>query len=1645
VWTLPGVHRPQPDEWILTGFSLREDHGVNTGILYEDPAVDNNLHDDNMLWPLSAGLERTFLGGRDADANGQRDLSVGEIPRRFDRDTNNAVSLDQRWNLSNTLQVESKSFSNLDLAVATTAMTTTKDLLGRVFSPRWSPGAPITPTLLYVREETYRALGMDELGKGSAYASFSNGRMALNLTPAGQPALETDVLAWMQWTPYCATPGAGGAAAWQDCPLDRYWDELARRYAHLTAEPGDSEAMALGRLTLGQIYYLAVASGAAQVVQSGSKVLFDPEVVWSDLEARVNLGVISTGRAELPSLSRPVNSLTTAELDDIRHNSGLDMELLPVEGGYWLLWKRRGSSELFGRASQASAPATPVGNLVVLANELTPDAWRPAIAYDPIRQRGLRLDSIDLGDALGLNAYLMNGLETGQKLNTFIPISPGTRVAWNSITGGWSIGAATFGNSLEVLALDADGAPLIAETSGQSLTFARGVDATPAPSLACSAPVWPDKLVLDLPFDELPGASVLRDQTGNGHDVNCNVANKCPPLATTAGAPSPLYSAYALTFDGVNDSLSIPRVVDSDFTIAFWLKSTQTAGNDGQWWQGMGLVDGEVFELHNDFGVSLGAGKVLFGVGWQNVQDTTVRSGFVADGTWHFVVATRQRLSGRIALYIDGQLVDSNPSASSQFLNAPPQLRIGSLQPGINFYAGALDNVQIYDVELSASQTLALYQRGRLPNYCVIAAPAGDAVVYHRFGVTPVETGSSLTPSASDTLTLTVDATPPASQITSLLDGAYVQGNTGTPQTLIIAGQAADAASGVTGVEVSVNNGAFAPAEDAAMWVYALDLPGEGVYNLRSRATDLVGNVETPAGSVTLVVDATPPQIAVDPPGQPIRVRRNPAGRWLVRLSGQVSDPAVGARPGSGVDPASVEVLVTRRNEREVASDRWQRATVNGNIWMVDYLLPKGIGKATGVYDINLRAADLAGNRVEPALAAAARKSGVSATVALELDSDGPDALLAPALAAQTLLTGTGALSGVVSDTTGIAAMQAAFVPIDQIAVLSGTVALLTLDEAAGAVWYTDRTHQQNDAFCAGSPCPTAGVAGRIDGAVAFTGGSALGIEDSPSLNFDENTGFTLHAWIKTTGGSGTILAKREGNSGYALRLQNGRLALEVNGQIVVSGPPELNDNAWHQVVATVDRSQGMARLYTDNLLRAEAPFTGAAESAGDLLLGEGFSGALDQVMVIRSDLVAEEVSSLFRAATLARHPVSLAQSGAGVIDSTWAISVPRFLEGFHQLDLYTTDTLGNQRLVESAWRGIIDTEFPRVSLVVTPTGEFYRDPATNVIYYDIRYTVSAEDLHLDETAFETPCNGVSQMQRSYLDSHWLRTLFPDLTSRYRLEVSCNRWETSHDPFVRVSSCDLYGNCGEAVNIPIGKPLPSDDGSPRALSVIPQEGSVVAGSGGVRETGAPIVYQATMAASSAQPLREVTILVNGAPLQTLTFSEAEEMRRLVRTLPLTLPGEGSYTLALRAVDWVGNVQQTLKPVHFTLDAQPPTLTLETSELGAEDTYAVGSGVMRFRGTVSDTVGVATVQLRVGNGRFEDATLHPDGTWSTAYWIGSNVFAGTLSVVVRAIDRAGRVTEVSRGVTLDIPVPPGVTPQPPAAPPDIYMPIIRSGR
>ncbi len=212
--------------------------------------------------------------------------------------------------------------------------------------------------------------------------------------------------------------------------------------------------------------------------------------------------------------------------------------------------------------------------------------------------------------------------------------------------------------------------------------------------LVVNALVVPTDYVGYWALDETNG-TIAHDASGNGN--NGNVFNG------TWSSNGKINGC--VNFNGANTYVKVNNIVSNDFSISFWVKTTQSGGT-GEWWQGRCLVDGFVNEELDDFGTSLSGNNYAFGTG--NPDTTITSTAVINDGQWHQCVATRQETSGALSIYVDGVL-QATGVGGIESLTAPMYLRFGSRQTGVNFFNGSLDDIRIYNRALGSNEVTALY------------------------------------------------------------------------------------------------------------------------------------------------------------------------------------------------------------------------------------------------------------------------------------------------------------------------------------------------------------------------------------------------------------------------------------------------------------------------------------------------------------------------------------------------------------------------------------------------------------------------------------------------------------------------------------------------------------------------------------------------------------------------------------------------------------------------------------------------------------------------------------------------------------------------------------------------------------------------
>ncbi|HWY29583.1 MAG TPA: LamG-like jellyroll fold domain-containing protein [Candidatus Acidoferrum sp.] len=203
------------------------------------------------------------------------------------------------------------------------------------------------------------------------------------------------------------------------------------------------------------------------------------------------------------------------------------------------------------------------------------------------------------------------------------------------------------------------------------------------------------------PLDATSG-TVAVDATGNGYNGTVYGATWNPNGKVNG----------CLSFNGVNNYVQIPNPVSNDFSIVFWVKTTQATGGTGQWYNGTGLVDGDYPGGANDFGTALVGNKLAFGVG--NPDATILSTSPINDGNWHQCVATRVQSTGVISLYVDGNL-QATGTGNANSLNASASLAFGQIESGGGYFNGSLDEIEIFNRALGNNEVNALYNNGAFP------------------------------------------------------------------------------------------------------------------------------------------------------------------------------------------------------------------------------------------------------------------------------------------------------------------------------------------------------------------------------------------------------------------------------------------------------------------------------------------------------------------------------------------------------------------------------------------------------------------------------------------------------------------------------------------------------------------------------------------------------------------------------------------------------------------------------------------------------------------------------------------------------------------------------------------------------------------
>ncbi len=197
-----------------------------------------------------------------------------------------------------------------------------------------------------------------------------------------------------------------------------------------------------------------------------------------------------------------------------------------------------------------------------------------------------------------------------------------------------------------------------------------------------------------LPFDEGSGVSAndLSPQENHGTLLGME------PEDWIAGK-----SGSALSFDGSGERVSMPNAATGDFTISFWLRTTQEFQLTDAPPAGRAIVTADSPGPTNDFMIagtrSAGINRLSFQTGHAGgvFPNSIVHgSSAVNTGEWVHAAFTRHQASGEMRIYVNG-LLETAGTGSSSVLDANQVLSIGGNPEGAaTSFQGDIDEFRIH-------------------------------------------------------------------------------------------------------------------------------------------------------------------------------------------------------------------------------------------------------------------------------------------------------------------------------------------------------------------------------------------------------------------------------------------------------------------------------------------------------------------------------------------------------------------------------------------------------------------------------------------------------------------------------------------------------------------------------------------------------------------------------------------------------------------------------------------------------------------------------------------------------------------------------------------------------------------------------------
>lgn len=707
-------------------------------------------------------------------------------------------------------------------------------------------------------------------------------------------------------------------------------------------------------------------------------------------------------------------------------------------------------------------------------------------------------------------------------------------------------------------------------------------------------------LVAQWNFNETSGTTLTANAGSCGSSCNGSLAFFGTAAAcldsqedTTAGCTSSgwtadnrRWGAGALMFDGTDDYVSVPDhaslALTSTVSVESWFKYDKLTSGSIFNRRNASNIGGYILETGGVNGISF----YVYTTGWASAYSG---DGVLTPGQWYHAVGTYD--GSAIRLYLNGRLVKSAAISGAITNPASPLVWIGKNIAGNTLFDGTIDSTRVYSRALSAEEVLSNYNVGNLE-------------VQSRTGTTSSADDGSWNPWApitGETLINSFDSYKSLSTESNLVsywpmeersDTAGISDRKGT--------------NNFTAAKTSVTGGKYG---------YARTFYGPGNYLASSDSASL-----DISGDMTMMA-------------------------WVYRTGGVngyiLSKNGAAGAGGYALLHGNAGEVYCRTDNGTISRDSYtdQNRVTTSSGWV--HVAAVKTGTSCRVYingtdrTATTQSHTISNNNLALKIGAASNDN--SSPFYGHIDEV---RIYNAALSASDIQTAMNypmhSMRAKLSRDTAMKMEGSASLKIDSGRLQNDayTAALWHMDETSGTGAYIqDASGRGNHGTPTGTSV-TDGISGR--GRSYSGSGNYITVPDETDLN--PQSQITIEAWFKTTTSStnpydaGTLILDKLNNSspfqGYRISNGGNKFNCWVGGSAYTTSTTNVNDGKWHHGACTYDGTH--VRVYVDGALEAVLAQTASLSYPTSLLLGNAYTGKIDEVRISNRARTAEEIRDTY-------------------------------------------------------------------------------------------------------------------------------------------------------------------------------------------------------------------------------------------------------------------------------------------------------------------------------------------------------------------------------------------------------------------------------